>query len=370
MARSSLLWKGIAGKVLALAFHPQREGVLAFGTEEGRVGVYDVFAQAHVVHDAQHNAPIMALCWRQLPGGSSTARLCSLAADGQLWEWRAALEPSVASRAASERVAADAAVQLDEQLMSSSTTDDGAPGQITTVAWAPDGALLAVGRERGAMEVWRAPGAIDTGWACVTRLWGHAKGITCVRWHLAAARGARRLLSAAGDGTLCAYEVAPDGAAGAPVSVQAHRRGVQDAAWSPHADTLLATSSIDGTARVWDVASPAAPLAVLRGHDGRVLALCWSALRGDVLFTGAEDQTVRGWHWADARHAPREAPPEAAAPDAADAKAPDAPAEKAPRRKRPASAPKALLSAPAGDATPQGRQALLDACAVLVRSLR
>jgi hypothetical protein len=39
-----LLWRGLQSMVTAVCWHPRQEGLLAFGTAEGRVGVYDVFA--------------------------------------------------------------------------------------------------------------------------------------------------------------------------------------------------------------------------------------------------------------------------------------------------------------------------------------
>jgi gem associated protein 5 len=439
-ARTTLLWKGVGGKVLALAFHPEREGVLAFGTEEGRVGVYDVFAQSHAAHAARHGAPVMALTWRPLAGAAT--RLCSLAADGALWEWRMALALSTTHRegdaaAPTSGAAGDAARALGDELSSIAAQGTpgqaaGEPGHITDAAWSPDGAFLAVGRERGALEVWRPAPGVGGSWACTTRLWAHAKGVTRVRWHhCARPDGARRLLSSAADGTLCAFEVAArDGTAVALAAVQAHRRGVQDAAWSPHADALVATASVDGTVRVWDVGSAApvpqqalapAPLGVMRGHDGRVLTVCWSASRADTLFSGSEDQTVRAWQWENVRHAERARPaaadaaayeaaaapkaataPEAAAapkavatPEALRALPPDAQelsraaadasavmqhaaslpallagvaatAPPALRRRRPAAA-KSLLAAPAHDTTAEGQQALRDVCISLVR---
>lgn len=389
-ARITLLWKGIGGKVLALAFHPERESLLAFGTEEGRVGVYDVSAQSYASHASRHGAPVMALSWRRVSGGAT--RLCSLAADGALLEWRAELALSATHRdldASQERPPSELARSLGEEMRAAAAqgpADSGSePGLITDAAWCPAGALLAVGRERGALEVWQHGG---DGWACATRVWAHAKGVTRVRWHPnAQPGGSRRLLSTAADGTLCVFDVAAAGSATQLFSVQAHRRCVQDAAWNPHADATLATASVDGSLRVWDTAcAPSPPAeeragsalrAVMRGHDGRALAVCWSAARADVVFSGSEDQTVRTWQWEHERHAPKPAAaPAPAAEEAAesgeaaeapttdvDAAAAKQPAAPQPRRRRQAAAAASVLSPAAHDP-----KALLAACVALVRS--
>ena len=387
--RITLLWKGIGGKVLALAFHPERESLLAFGTEEGRVGVYDVSSQAHASYAARHAAPIMTLSWRRVSGAAP--RLCSLAADGTLVEWRAELALSATHRdldAAQERPLPELTRSLGEEMRAAAAgpaqvSDSGnEPGLITDAAWCPAGALLVVGRERGALEVWQHGAG---GWACETRLWAHAKGVTRVRWHPSAQPlGSRRLLSAAADGTLCVFDVSAAGGAAQLFSVQAHRRCVQDAAWSPHADATLATASVDGSIRVWDAACAPSQAAeeragsalrsVMRGHDGRALAVCWSAARADVVFSGSEDQTVRIWQWEHERHTPKPpAPPAAeeatAAAEAAEAPAADTeaaaakqPAAVQPRRRRQAAAAKSVLSPAAHDSAE-----LLAACVSLVR---
>ena len=109
------------------------------------------------------------------------------------------------------------------------------------------------------------------------------------------------------------------------------RQGLLDLAWRPpsgsgHAaesgagsapapddrggDAVAATAGADGLARVWNVTNAPALVAVMRGHEGRVLCLCWTrpgALsRGAraALLTGSDDQTVRRWDPDDPRHSP------------------------------------------------------------------
>ena len=45
------------------------------------------------------------------------------------------------------------------------------------------------------------------------------------------------------------------------------------------AEAVAATAGADGLVRVWDLAAAAPSLtAVMRGHEGRVLCLCWVLL--------------------------------------------------------------------------------------------
>lgn len=46
--------------------------------------------------------------------------------------------------------------------------------------------------------------------------------------------------------------------------------------------------------QVWDVVTGSA-LVNYRGHCGRVMAVVWSVIDVDVLFSGGDDFTVRSW---------------------------------------------------------------------------
>ena len=52
-------------KVMSLAWHPEKEGMLAIGTDEGRVGWADVFAQRSNVEysNFQHRGGVYCSSW-------------------------------------------------------------------------------------------------------------------------------------------------------------------------------------------------------------------------------------------------------------------------------------------------------------------
>lgn len=59
-------------KVLCLAWHPEHENLLAFSTEEGRVGIYDVNKTSNVPNIVKPftSAPIYQITWAKMRMGT------------------------------------------------------------------------------------------------------------------------------------------------------------------------------------------------------------------------------------------------------------------------------------------------------------
>jgi WD40 repeat protein len=67
---------------------------------------------------------------------------------------------------------------------------------------------------------------------------------------------------------------------------------VRSAAFNPDGSRIV-TASDDRTARVWDAAS-AKEIAVLRGHDGKLLSAAFSP-DGSRIVTASDDKSARIW---------------------------------------------------------------------------
>ena len=85
----------------------------------------------------------------------------------------------------------------------------------------------------------------------------------------------------------------------ARATLRGHAGQVKAVSFAPDG-SLLATASVDGTARIWDPLS-GAHVRTLSGHDSWVYGVAFSP-RGDLIATGSWDDTARIWDAATGAH--------------------------------------------------------------------
>ena len=152
-------------------------------------------------------------------------------------------------------------------------------GEISEIAYSPDGARLAVASSIG---IW----LYDTAtYQEVALLTGHTDWV----WSVAFSPDGGTLASGSGDGTVRLW----DALTGAHLRIlEGHTDWVRSVAFSPDGGTL-ASGSGDGTVRLWD-ALTGAHLRTLEGHTGWVYSVAFSP-DGGTLASGSGDGTVRLW---------------------------------------------------------------------------
>ena len=118
-------------------------------------------------------------------------------------------------------------------------------------------------------------------------------GHTGAVWSVAFSPDGSLLATASSDNTVRLWGVATGRQHGDPL--EGHTNTVTGVAFSPNGSVLASTSS-DATVRLWEVASGKPHGYPLVGHAGPVWAVAFSA-NGDALATAGEDRTPRVWDW-------------------------------------------------------------------------
>ena len=74
------IWHNIKTKVLVVLFHPSKEGVMGFGTEDGHVGCCSSISQKSDVSVSYHKKSVYALSWGPhcSADGSSGMKVCQI----------------------------------------------------------------------------------------------------------------------------------------------------------------------------------------------------------------------------------------------------------------------------------------------------
>jgi WD40 repeat protein len=158
------------------------------------------------------------------------------------------------------------------------TTND-----VTSVAFSPDGTILASGSQDKTIILWD----VATRQSLGAPLTGHTQYLRSVAF----SPDGKTLASGGEDKTIILWDVATRRPLGVPLTD--HTAAVRSVAFSPDGKTL-ASSGEDKTIILWDVATRRPLNAPLTGHTGSVMYIAFSP-DGKTLASGSWDKTIILW---------------------------------------------------------------------------
>ncbi|XP_010637973.1 gem-associated protein 5 isoform X4 [Fukomys damarensis] len=289
-------WQGVKSKVTALCWHPKKEHCLAFGTDDGKVGLYDTYSsKPPQISSTYHKKTVYTLAWGPpVPpmslggeGDRPSFTLYSCGGEGIVFQhnpWKFGGEASDINRLIRDTNALKYKLPVH-----------------TEISWKADGKFMALGNEDGSIEIFQGPSL-----KLMCSIQQHHKLLNTISWHHE--HGSQPELSyllASGSNNAVIYvhdlrtvlESEPE----SPVTItepfrtlSGHTSKITCLAWSLHHDGILVSASYDGTAQVWDTLREQ-PLHNFRGHRGRLLCVVWSPLEPDCIYSGADDFCVYRW---------------------------------------------------------------------------
>ncbi|MCQ4118120.1 nSTAND1 domain-containing NTPase [Rhodococcus tibetensis] len=196
-----------------------------------------------------------------------------------------------------------ASASYDRTIRLWNPTDTGTPGSfvtplaghtswVTSVAFSPDGRILASGSGDSTVRLWDI-GDPAHPTALGRPLVGHSGAVYMVAF----SPDGRTVASAGDDGTTRLWNIEdPRAVVDRAPPLRGHTAAVRTVTFSADGRTL-ATGSDDHTAMIWDVSDPARPVVSgqVVGHADTVHSVAFSP-DGRLLVTGSDDHSVRLWH--------------------------------------------------------------------------
>ncbi|KAG8899904.1 hypothetical protein FRC00_000712, partial [Tulasnella sp. 408] len=155
--------------------------------------------------------------------------------------------------------------------------------EVNSVAFSPDGTLLASGSHDHTVRLWDP----HTG----RQIGGPLAGHSGIVWSVSFSADGRLLASGSRDKTIRLWDIQTGKQVGEPL--KGHSDTVCSVCFSPNSK-LLASGSDDNTIQLWDIQTGTRMGKTLNGHRDEVSSVCFSP-DGKLLASGSDDTTIRLW---------------------------------------------------------------------------
>lgn len=277
--RVNSYWQNVQGKVLNVAWHPTRENLLAYATGESRVGIIDTSSKSESgrVLNCALSHGVYSLSWGEDMNLYASGGCKLVMYNAQRYN--------------------DDPQQLD-------ITIEGQKWEICAVSWSTRGLFV---------------GSVNGGVALLTSSLPHTlivadfvfnKMIHAIEWHPQQTSSSteespyKNLVAVTSLDKECGiaiveYATGEDGFKKLTTwkTLYGHTKAVLQAAWNPHRDGILLSSSQDTTVRVWDISTGICS-SVFGGHSTVSLGLCWMSQPqlADYVMSGGGEFCLRLWN--------------------------------------------------------------------------
>ncbi|XP_067947516.1 gem-associated protein 5-like [Watersipora subatra] len=285
------LWQGLKSKVSSVAWHPLSEGHLAYGTEDGRVGVFPALGKkAPIICGTYHQKMVYVVAWgpQLLTDDAVTGQSLNVYSVGD----GTVLIHNIA------KASSEPAKDLN-QLLSKSNPTLPANKVRSEICFSQNFSLIYLGSDDGSVMILKRSNL-----QCICMIKVASKLVNAIRLQPAADDGSARLMAIGSNehhvkvvDTSRVSQVLTDTVPiinEAAVTLKGHKARVTDMCWSSFSRQHLLTVSYDGKAFVWDTVSGSI-LSEYKYQHGHLLTCQWSLLDSDLVYTGSADCCLHSW---------------------------------------------------------------------------
>eukprot|EP00002_Diphylleia_rotans_P016843 TRINITY_DN3271_c0_g1_i2.p1 TRINITY_DN3271_c0_g1~~TRINITY_DN3271_c0_g1_i2.p1 ORF type:complete len:1201 (+),score=169.36 TRINITY_DN3271_c0_g1_i2:60-3662(+) len=312
------IWKGLQSKIVEVSWHPTEDHLLAYGTEDGRIGLVDIYRSKIMPATSYHQGSVQTLDWI-------------------VWEENMTMGDSLTPNAEGHQ-------EKSKQKSKKSATEQGHfPGKYSLLSggggtillhnlnqiqnkaqiiWPKLNAgenlkdkslyrrlvfsvnrqakLIAISPFVGLMEILTYP---EMKSLYSQRL--HSKHVNKIRWHpsylttVDFQKSDLRVGTCSDDGSVGLHTIQFLQSEEHKISVSSTfasggMKHLLSFSWSPHEEHVLVACSSDNVAHVWNMQSLVCT-SRFRGHSGKVFCAVWSPSDANMIYSGSEDQSVMVW---------------------------------------------------------------------------
>jgi gem associated protein 5 len=261
-------------KVSAIAWHPIKEMVLGFGTEEGRVGFIEMISKKNTLFPHYFRNQVYKVEWGPIEGNKNNLGLYVLA------------EGKMAVYDITQPNEDPIQLELPEKLY------------VYKFAWKPDFTLLLINGKDGLLLI------LTTDLVALTTLYPTEKCLNKIVWHPDAFTNNVEIsprckwFAATTSKGLLVYDCSSieenkNFADNIVANFEGHLKPPLSLAWCPFEGNKIVSTAADGLALVWDVITKSLISTFVDPFIGHNQSILWSPHDPDLIIIG--DRTIRIW---------------------------------------------------------------------------